>query len=165
MPCAAVPRMCWQFGFTPMPGGFWMLFARLNLHINGGRFIQAARSVGADLAGPYLPWQKIEVQGYDDGGEGNVYEANVEMNPIDDETVLGFFPVNLGEPGVPNGDGIGYIALAVSCDGFHWSEFVPLVWSRGLEGRMYDHPIDGLHLIDGEVHWCTRRTMSFIMKE
>eukprot|EP00966_Prymnesium_polylepis_P149270 3448366-Prymnesium_polylepis.1 len=78
-----------------------MIFARLNLHINGGRFIQAARSVDTDPAGPYLPWQKIEVKGYDDGGPGNVYEANVEMNPIDDETVLGLFPVNLGEPGVP----------------------------------------------------------------
>eukprot|EP00966_Prymnesium_polylepis_P229278 5305597-Prymnesium_polylepis.1 len=133
-----------------MPGGYWMLFGRLNLHVNGGRFIQAARSVGPDPAGPYEPWQKIDVQGYDDGGPGNVYEATVQLNPLDDDTVLGFFPVNLGEPGVANGEGIAFIAVAVSCDGFHWSEFEPIVWSVGLEGRTYDHPIDGLLLIDGE---------------
>ena len=54
------------------------------------------------------------------------------------------FPVNMGERGKPNGNGEAFIALALSCDGQHWSELIPLVWSVGIDGRTTDQPVDGL---------------------
>jgi hypothetical protein len=43
--------------------------------------------------------------------------------------------VNEGVPGKGNGDGQSYIALSISCDGFHWSPLTILLWSTGRQGE------------------------------
>ena len=72
----------------------WHVFARANLKAGGGRFVQVANASSAQ--GPYGAFQPIQIDGYDEGGPGNIYFAAVDNNPLDTETMLGLFPVNLG---------------------------------------------------------------------
>ena len=102
--------------------------------------------------GPYGAFQPIQIDGYDQGGPGgNIYFPAVDNNPLDSETMLGLFPVNLGFEGESNGDGESVIALSLSCDGVHWSSLKRLVWTKGHYGRTWDHPVDGMVLHGGTV--------------
>ena len=129
----------------------WHVFARTNLKPHGGgRFVQVASASSAQ--GPYGAFQPIQIDGYDEGGPGgNIYFAAVDNNPLDSETMLGLFPVNLGDEKEGNGDGESFIALSLSCDGVHWSRLTKLVWSIGWYGRTWDHPVDGMVLHGGTV--------------
>ena len=124
----------------------WHVFARTNLKPHGGgRFVQVASASSAQ--GPYGAFQPIQIDGYDQGGPGgNIYFPAVDNNPLDSETMLGLFPVNLGDEKEGNGDGESFIALSLSCDGVHWSRLTKLVWSIGWFGRTWDHPVDGVVL-------------------
>ena len=123
----------------------WHVFTRTNLKPHGGRFVQVASASSAQ--GPYGAFQPIQIDGYDEGGPGgNIYFAAVDNNPLDTETALGLFPVNLGNEEDGNGDGESFIALSLSCNGVHWSRLTKLVWSVGQSGRTWDHPVDGVVL-------------------
>ena len=135
----------------------WHVFARANLKpLGGGRFVHVANASSAQ--GPYGAFQRIQIDGYDEGGPGNVYFAAVDNNPLDTETMLGLFPVNLGnEEEGGNGDGESFIALSLSCDGVHWSNLTRLVWSVGMFGRTWDHPVDGVVLHGDNVYFMVTR--------
>ena len=140
----------------------WLLYARANTKPWGGRFVQVAASTTDDVAGPYGQFRRLSIKGYDEAGDANIYFAAVEANPLDERTLLGLFPVNLGEAGKPNGNGEAFIAIALSCDGLHWSELTPLVWSVGIDGRTLDHPVDGLvaDRVSGDVSFWLARDAS-----
>ena len=134
----------------------WHVFARANLKANGGRFVTVANASSAQ--GPYGAFQRIQIDGYDEGGPGNIYFAAVDNNPLDTETMLGLFPVNLGnEEEGGNGNGESFIALSLSCDGVHWSNLTRLVWSVGMFGRTWDHPVDGVVLHGDNVYFMVTR--------
>ena len=130
--------------------GQWLVYVRCNLKRNGGRHVMVARSRSSAADAPpwgddaYLPFQILNIEGYDKMGPGNLYFACVDVHPLADDMLLGLFPVNLGTPGENNGDGESFIAMSVSCDGVNWSELTPLVWSTGRDGRTWDHPVDGV---------------------
>ena len=134
----------------------WHVFSRANLkQPGGGRFVQVANASSAQ--GPYGAFQRIQIDGYDEGGPGNIYFAAVDNNPLDTETMLGLFPVNLGFEGEENGDGESFIALSLSCDGVHWSNLTRLVWTIGHHGRTWDHPVDGVVLHRDKVYFMVTR--------
>ena len=135
----------------------WHVFARTNLKPpGGGRFVQVANA--SSVQGPYGAFQRIQIDGYDEGGPGNIYFAAVDNNPLDTETMLGLFPVNLGfEEEGGNGNGESFIALSLSCDGVHWSNLTRLVWSVGMFGRTWDHPVDGVVLHGDNVYFMVTR--------
>jgi len=136
--------------------GQWLVFVRANLKRRGGRYVAVAKTHapgghpqpwGTDATNnfdDYGTFQLLDIEHYDRDGPANVYFAAVDLHPLDTGMLLGLFPVNLGQQGEANGDGESFIALSVSCDGVHWSELTKLVWTVGLEGRTYDHPVDGL---------------------
>ena len=135
----------------------WHVFARTNLKPpGGGRFVQVANA--SSVQGPYGAFQRIQIDGYDEGGPGNIYFAAVDNNPLDTETMLGLFPVNLGnEEEGGNGNGESFIALGLSCDGVHWSNLTRLVWTNGQMGRTWDHPVDGVVLHGDNVYFMVTR--------
>ena len=134
----------------------WHVFARTNLKpLGGGRFVQVANASSAQ--GPYGAFQRIQIDGYDEGGPGNIYFAAVDNNPLDTETMLGLLPVNLGFEGEANGDGESFIALSLSCDGVQWSSLTKLVWTTGHHGRTWDHPVDGVVLHGDNVYFMVTR--------
>ena len=135
----------------------WHVFARANLkQPGGGRFVQVANASSAQ--GPYGAFQRIQIDGYDEGGPGNIYFAAVDNNPLDTETMLGLFPVNLGnEEEGSNGNGESFIALSLSCDGVHWSNLTRLVWTIAQFGRTWDHPVDGVVLHRDNVYFMVTR--------
>ena len=135
----------------PDGSAHWLLYARANLKKAGGRFVQVAKSVHDDLHAPYEPFQLINLEGYDRDGPGNVYFIAATNNPLDSDTIIGLVPINEGSSGTGNGAGESYIAITFSCDGVNWSKVTILVWSTGLEGRTYDHPVDGLLYEDGKL--------------
>ncbi|KAJ1626777.1 hypothetical protein T492DRAFT_842900 [Pavlovales sp. CCMP2436] len=125
-------------------------FGRSNIKYNGGRFVQVAESAGAELAGPFGPMQLLDFDNYDSAGNGNIYFAAVNVHPLDVGMLIGLFPVNTGD--LPYGaDTNGMIGMAFSCDGKEWSELVPLIYSHGIAGRTYDHPVDGLVWREGRL--------------
>ena len=135
----------------------WHVFARTNLKpYGGGRFVQVANA--SSVQGPYGAFQRVQIDGYDEGGPGNIYFAAVDNNPLDTETMLGLFPVNLGnEEEGGNGNGESFIALSLSCDGVHWSNLTRLVWSVGQFGRTWDQPVDGVVLHGDKVYFMVTR--------
>ena len=82
---------------------------------------------------------------------GNIYLGAVSQHPFDDDMLIALYPVNHGQANTGNGIGESYIGLSMSCDGRHWSSITPLVWTGGLLGRTFDHPVDGLYMEDGHV--------------
>ena len=134
--------------------GRFLVYARANLKQYGGRFVVVARSRGPEAFGEdaYEPFERIRIDGYDTEGWGNVYFLGVDTHPHEPGMLMGLMPVNFGVPGEGNGDGDGYISLSFSCDGVRWSRLTHLIRSVGLEGRTYDHPVDGvLREADGSV--------------
>lgn len=150
--------------------GRYHLFARANLKVRGGRWIQVASSVGDDPFGPYLPFQLLQMRGYDKDGAGNVYFASVDVNPLDPGTILGLFPVNMGDPEHyvdirhgGNGDGEAFIGVSLSCDAVHWSDLTKVIWTVGRSGRTYDQPADGFFLDEqGRVTFYVHRNVPHI---
>ena len=135
-----------------MSDGHWLLYARANLKEHGGRFVVVARSRTTSAWGDsaYEDFQMLDIAGYDRNGPGNLYFAAVDLHPLDHDMLAGLFPVNMGEEGDGNGNGDSFIGIALSCDGVHWSQITPLVWSAPRDGRTYDHPVDGFLLESGD---------------
>ena len=50
-----------------------------------------------------------------------------------------------------NSDGRSFIGLALSCNGVDWSSLQEIAPTRGVEGRTYDQPVDGLLVKRGRV--------------
>ena len=138
--------------------GRYLVFARANLaERGGGRFVQVAASMVDDPSGPYGPFELLNVAGYRALRQGNVYTAVVREHPLASDMLLGMFSVNEGVPGKVNRDGRCYIALALSCDGRHWSRFVPLLPTAGMRGRTFDQPVGGLVHRGSKVHFFVHR--------
>ena len=92
----------------------------------------------AEATNPRGPWGElrvIELGGYDPHGDGNLYMFTVNPNPLDPDTLLALFPLNLGIKGRNNGDGESFIGMAISCDGQKWSTYQKLVWTIAKDGR------------------------------
>ena len=140
--------------------GRWHIHTRSNLKEHGGRFMQVARSTSSDVYGPYEPFEQVSIAGYDprrDEQWANIYFLLANVHPLDPQVMIGMMPVNWGEEGQDNGDGDSHICMSISCDGVHWSSLTPLVSTRGLEGRTYDHPVSGFILQNGTVYWYLHR--------
>ena len=118
------------------------------------------------IEGPYGPFEQIRIGGYDPDGPGNIYYAAVKPNPFDDQrrTLIGLFPVNLGVGGLSNGDGVSFIGLSISCDGFFWGPFHRIVDSRSFDGRPADHPVDGFLVRGGISYLFVQRGIPGITK-
>jgi len=144
--------------------GRYIVYGRANMKAGGGgRFVQAAATVATaegpqkgkhDVGGPYGPFSRIHIGGYHPHGPGNIYFAAVKPNPLDDQqrTLLGLFPVNMGRIGRDDGNGLSFVGLSISCDGFFWSPLVRLIRSRALHGRAVDHPVDGFLFRNGTLY-------------
>jgi hypothetical protein len=137
--------------------GHWLLYARANLYVaggHGGRYVMVARSRTENAWGrdAYEPFQLIDIEGYDRDGPGNIYLGAVSQHPFDDDMLIALYPVNHGQANTGNGIGESNNGLSMSCDGRHWSSITPLVWTGGLLGRTFDHPVDGLYMEDGHAH-------------
>lgn len=146
------------------PSGETLLYFRQNHLIHGGRFVGMARS--HHPSGPFGYIEQISIQGWNPSGDGNLYFAAVETNPVDNHSLLGLFPVNEGHHGETNGDGSSYIGLAISCNGLHWSALTPLVWSQGKDGRTKDHPVDGMVTSsDGDIAFWVHHDVPYIASD
>ena len=105
----------------------------------------------ASPAGPWAPFQLIAFQGRYNwcmASKHNVYSSAVKTNPADDSTLLGVFPFTGPGTGLNSGERprkyYAHIAVAVSCDGVHFSEPLPVLKvSRDWWGRPNDLPVDG----------------------
>ena len=62
--------------------------------------------------GPWGPLRLIELGGYDWHGNGNLYMFTVNPNPLDPDTLLAVFPLNLGKKGSNKINYAGCHALA-----------------------------------------------------
>ena len=147
--------------------GRFLIYARANTNRgSGGRYVQVARSVRDDPAGPYLPFRLLTILGYQEAAmkAKDIYFAAVQPNPIDvDGTLLGLFPVALDRPlprrahafnrpghadATSAGAHGGLVGLSISCDGLLWAPLVVLIASRVTQNRTWDQPVDGF-LTDG----------------
>ena len=139
-------------------GGRFLVFARANtVDRGGGRFVQVAASVGSDPAGPYGPFEMLQIEGYTNLRSGNIYTAVVHEHPLEPTMLLGLFSVNEGVPRKVNGDGKCYIAVALSCDGKRWSRLTPLLHTSGMKGRTFDQPVSGLVRRGTNAHFFIQR--------
>mmetsp|Transcript_36274 Transcript_36274/g.72134 ORF Transcript_36274/g.72134 Transcript_36274/m.72134 type:complete len:339 (-) Transcript_36274:76-1092(-) len=143
--------------------GRWLVFSRVNLKFWGGRFVQVAKSRGGNIRGPYDRSEILDIQGYSEsGGDGNIYFGSVHLHPLDNEMLLGLFPVNLGIDGRSNADGDSFIGMSLSCDGVKWSEFVHVMKSKGRDGRTYDQPVSGIFAANDMVTFYVHRDVEHI---
>jgi len=137
--------------------GRFLLYTRANLREHGGRYTMVAKSRTANAWGwndnVYEPFKLIDIEGYERNSSANLYFFAVDNHPFEADMLLSLMPVNMGKAGIDNGDGESFIALSLSCDGEHWSRMTPLLWTVGLQGRTYDHPVDGLLVDNGEVYF------------
>ena len=80
-------------------------------------------------------------------GRHNIYFAAIKENPVDSRTLLGLFPYY--------DDVRAFIGLAMSCDGWQFSELEPFVPSSQGNGirRISDHPVDGWLVRRDHVHF------------
>ena len=166
-PAAAVERGCVEerqhfHGACQFDGHFsvvsrgedeWLLFARANVARGtsngaGGRHVQVTSA-----SSPHGPWGRFRLLQFGAWRatepvrpERNVYLPAVKRNPADPRTLLGLFPYY--------DDTRAFIGLAVSCNGWQFSELVPFApSSQGLGlARIADHPVDG---------WMTRRDVVY----
>ena len=77
--------------------------------------------------------------------DANIYFGAVSKNPVDDASLLGLFPVNTaGRHFEPPRDDASCVAVAVSCDGFAFSDLACVLASPPQPyGRTLDHPATG----------------------
>ena len=134
------------------------LYARANLNVQaGGRHVQVASAASPDST--FGPFSTIRIEGYKSqsgarAGGPEIYYAAVKPNPADgDRSLVGLFPVRTSHA--------AFIGLAVSCDGVHFSPLQHLVDSEpsAMHGRGMDHPVDGLVVRGGNVHFYVHRNV------
>ena len=99
----------------------------------------------------------LQIEGYTTIRSGNIYTAVVRAHPLESTMLIGLFAVNEGVPHTVNRDGKCYIALALSCDGTHWSRLTPLLYTSAMKGRTYDQPVSGLLRRGSGVHFFVHR--------
>ena len=140
--------------------GRYYLYARANMRREGGgRFVQVTSAASPE--GPWAPFQLVAFQGRYDwcmASKNNVYSSAVKTNPADHSTLLGVFPFTGPGTGLNSGERprrrYAHIALAVSCDGVHFSEPLPVLRvSRDWWGRPNDLPVDGYVLRGDSVYF------------
>ncbi|KAH8051182.1 ligase [Aureococcus anophagefferens] len=138
-----------------------LLYARANTALKGGgRALQVAAAPAPE--GPFGAFEPVTFEGYAGVGfrDANVYFGSVAPNPVDGGSVLGLFPVNAaaGRFDPPARRNVSCLALAVSCDGAHFSKLDCFLKSPAeAEGRTADHPATGFVVSDGSVHLYAHR--------
>lgn len=139
-----------------------LFYVRMNTG-KGRRFLQVASAPSID--GPFSPLQPVRIDGWDDCDTLRVssYFAAIHQNPADGDTLLGVFPVNYDtnedEPTDSKGH-VCYTALAVSCDGVHFSRLHAVLHNTcTLHGRLNDLPVDGLVVRGDLVYFYVHRSM------
>lgn len=135
-------------------GSDWLLYARANIARGtnngaGGRHVQMTRAPS-----PSGPWGGFRLLKFGTWNatdpvrpEVNIYLPAVKRNPVDSRTLLGLFPYY--------DDVRAFIGLAMSCDGWQFSELEPFVPSSQGNGirRISDHPVDGWLVRRDHVHF------------
>lgn len=142
--------------------GRWLVFTRVNLKFWGGRFVQVAKSRSDNVHGPYERSKVLDILGYPEQSDGNIYFGAIHLHPLDPDMLLGLFPVNLGIRGRSNADGDSFIGMALSCDGVHWSELVHVMKSVPRDGRTYDMPVNGMFVANGVVTFYVHRDVEHV---
>ena len=109
-----------------------------------------AVSVSGSRTGPFGPFQLVHFQGHRSSAHGDldIYFGSVNANPLDGgHSLVGLFPVRTRRA--------AFIAIAVSCDGVHFSRMLKVIDSEpsSLLGRGIDHPVDGLVRRGGTVYF------------
>ncbi|KAJ1454977.1 hypothetical protein M885DRAFT_520889 [Pelagophyceae sp. CCMP2097] len=139
--------------------GKLLLYARANTApMQGGRGVQVSASTDGELKiwGAFQLVSFLDFQNVS-AADSNVYFAAVNANPADNSTVVGLFPVHQGVS--------AYIAMAISCDGVHFSSLRKIYKSRAADsGRTTDHPVDGIVSRGGAVHFYVHRDVPGIAK-
>ena len=117
--------------------GRWLLFARANPASAGERFVQVTAS--DDRGVTWGEFELISIQDYFHH-DGNIYFFAVSSNPVDPASLVAFFPLSHGC--------CGYLAMAWSRDGVHWTHPFPIMHSAldalDLGHRTRDHPVAGI---------------------
>ncbi|KAL1499447.1 hypothetical protein AB1Y20_011651 [Prymnesium parvum] len=157
-----------------------LLYARANIvgtplswanaahYVFGGRHVQMTSTplpafTAAPHSAKWAPFQLVHILGFSidpPRADQNLYFAAVELNPVDDQTLLGLFPTAFTRLRLspPNSSGPAslideaFVGIGLTCDGYHFSRLQRLVPSRlALHGRTHDQPADGLLVRDGAV--------------
>lgn len=165
-----------HFGFSEFDGkisatirddGTTFLFFRQNLNFHGGRHVGVVRA--PTPSGPFGRSQLIEIQGWTPDATRNLYFAAVDWVPLENvssKLLLGLFAANEGSTGLATADGTAYVGLAASCDGVSWSRLLPLVQSRGKDGRTFDQPVDKvLRRPDGDYSVFVHNSVPYIASD
>jgi len=145
----------------------YLLYSRSNLRERGGRFVQVATAPSLDAltnrAMKWSPYRLIEFRGRDlqkdfNRSDFNIYFSAVNANPVGSKrSLLGLFAVAEGRDA-------GYVGVAVSCDGVHFSELRILVRSAHVrEGRPYDMPVDGILKVGNRIFALVHRNVPNVM--
>jgi hypothetical protein len=131
----------------------------------GGRYVQVTSASAKDFevrGGRDIAWAPFQLLGILDyrieppASSDNIYFMSVNVNPVDSRTILALAPVlrDADDSGMPPGGGIAgaYVAMALSCDGVHFSALHPVVraTSAASHGRTDQHPVDGF-VVRGEL--------------
>ena len=124
-PCKTVQRISRsaRAALEAMPstvtfGGRHFVYARANLVAGGGgRFVQVVSApVGENgELGAWSHFQLIRIIGYESAARGDICMFSVTPNPVDPETLLGVFPVNVPLP--VHASRCVCIAVSMSADG------------------------------------------------
>lgn len=133
--------------------GRWLLYARANLREVGGRWLQVAVSETGPH-GPFGPFELVQIEGYplrQQQSWPEIYFACVSTNPIDAPNLVAFFPLAASFAIA------GYLAVAFSCDGVHFSRETPLLTSAAIRNRTIDQPVDGMVYRDGQLRLFVHR--------
>uniref|UniRef100_A0A7S3K689 Uncharacterized protein n=1 Tax=Aureoumbra lagunensis TaxID=44058 RepID=A0A7S3K689_9STRA len=156
-------------------GSQYYLYSRMNMRSRGGRFIQVARSVEDDVTGSWLPYKSISFADYDEHANirqakkyfGNIYFGAINLNPVNNKTLIGLFPVSAQRKTGRTTFEYGYIGMAISCDGIHFSKLVSLIEvPLVLDGRPIDMPVDGFAISkNGKISFFVHRNLPGVADE
>ena len=148
-------------------GGRHFVYARANLVAGGGgRFVQVVSAlVGADgTLGAWSDFQLIRIIGYETAIRGDIYMFTVAPNPVDPETLLGVYPVNVPLP--DNSGRCVCIAISLSVDGVTWSPGAHLLDTLDAgEGRTIDQVANGIIATSGAVHFYIHHDVDGVWKQ
>ena len=88
----------------------------------------------------WTPFQQIRVDGYDHR-KGNIYFFAAQVNPVDAQSLIAFFPLEHLSGGC--------VCMATSRDGLAWSEATPILRCPVINFRAESHPAAGLIMTPG----------------
>ena len=146
-------------------GKLLFMYVRSNIHrVQGGRYVQVTQAKSP--TGPWSEFTLVSFEGYswEEALQGSIYFGAVNSNPVNDATLLGLFPVLSGDPQLKESQK-AFIAMAISCDGIHFSRLLRILDSVPAHGgRTFDHPVDGWVRRADEVYFFMQRDVPGISR-